>query len=319
MKRVAAIVFGCLMLALLPGLAPGQGLFSLPGLPSFGNPLGGYSGCGEKVCPAGGLVGYVGWMENREGTSINADTRGLALLAARNVHHNTPNRGLWLGLTGTACLSDRIGFLASGWYLVPSNTSSRELYNDGALYRTWEVDPGWWYVDGLFALNGPAGLTLLAGLRYDYYTIKFKRPTDQGGFATLNSTADVTSNGYIPLFGTQFAYSSSMGNLVVRAVGVPTLIGNVTYRESFNNAVADFEAHGNYNNGYFLEFFGEYSKSFGPGSIGVFARWNGTEGKLQANAKTDPTGLNTRYDLTVHRLTWTVGGSFSLNFNMPFM
>ncbi len=109
-----------------------------------------------------------------------------------------------------------------------------------------------------------------------------------------------------------------MGSLLVRAVGVPTLLGNIKYNQTFGG-VDRVEARGSYNNGWFLEFFAEYSKRFGPSSVGVFARWNGTQGNsnVDFNLGGPIAPGNQPFKLTVHRNTWTVGGSFSLDFNLP--
>jgi hypothetical protein len=321
MKRFAILALVAMALALAPAALNAQGLFSgLPGLPSFGGYLGGSSGCGEKLSPSSNLEFYVGWMEDREGTTISADTTGINVAGVASVRHNFTNRGLWLGLSDTVWLSDNLSFIASGWYLVPSNNStSREQYNGNVAQRTWETDSRWWYVDGLLAFGSPSGLNLLAGLRYDYYTVRFKDPFNVAGVLNaFTDTADATSEGWIPLFGAQYAQSSSAGSLVVRAVGVPTLIGNLKYNQTFG-AFARAETKGNYNNGWFLEFFAEYSKSFGPGSVGVFGRWNGTKGYVNADFTAAPFAGTDTFRLTVQRNAWTVGGSFSLNFTLPYM
>ncbi len=150
----------------------------------------GASGCGgEKVCPKSNLEFYIGWMEDREGTSINVDadqngqTVGLGLNAGA-VRHRFANRGLWLGLSDTICINDKLSFIASGWYLVPSTTNSRQEYFINGVQlptpllddNSWHVKPQWWYVDGLFAIGSPcSGLTLLAGLRFDYYILPASR------------------------------------------------------------------------------------------------------------------------------------------------
>jgi hypothetical protein len=332
MKRVAVILLGVVMLALMPTIGCAQGLFGgLPGLPSFGGLTGGSAGCGEKLCPSSNLQFYIGWMEDRDGTTINVDAEGagvaLGVIGVNSVRHHYSNRGLWLGLSDTICISDRLSFIASGWYLVPSSTSSREEYGLGlnleqrqqlAADRTWHTKPQWWYVDGIFAIGSPCGgFALLAGLRYDYYTARFENPYNLG-IGALTDEADVTSEGWIPLLGTQYALTSSMGNLVVRAVGVPSLLGTARYKQTLAGG-ARVEANGNWNGRGFLEVFTEYSKSFGPGAVGVFGRWNIAQGNADLDLSILPIPGSQTYKLALHRSSWTFGASFSLNFNMPFM
>jgi hypothetical protein len=322
---------GVLVLALTPTLGLTQGFFGgIPGLPSFGGALGGTGACGEKSCaPAAGPSLYVGWMEDRDGTSISVDLRNVAVANLSSFTHHFTNRGLWLGVAQAVPFNDRFGFLASGWYLVPSATNSRETYSTDVVLlsgeRTWDTDTKWWFVDGLFCINAPAGMSFLAGLRYDYLTTRFKNPQDVANLLSLpTDTADVIIENWIPLFGTQVTYAGSFGNLVVRAVGVPTLLGTVRYRQNVGAAIlgpASIEAKGNWKQGYFLEFFADYSKSFGPGAVGVFGRWNMAQGEATTSVDAILAGaaafFSQDYDLTALRKSWTLGGTFSLAFNMP--
>lgn len=304
-----AILFVCTFSA----SAHAQGLFGLglPGLPSFGLSRGN-EGCGEKVCPSGGLVGYVGWMESREGTEISGDSMETPIFAAFSAKHKYPERGLWLGLIASGCLSEQVSFLASGWYLVPSRQNELETYDWGTAWRNWDTDPQWWYVDGLFALGKQ--LSLLAGLRFDRYSNKFKNPSNAVAVTSNpNDTADVNSDGWIPLVGTQYVYADTTTNLTVRAVGFPVLLGSFKYRESVGGANA-LEGSGNWTSGYFLEIFGEYSKRIGPGMIGVFGRWNGTKGKAVVDIQALPGAGSSDFDISFRRITWTVGGSVGLDF-----
>ena len=306
--------------------ANAQGLFGgIPGMPSFGGFFGGSPACGEKLCPKTNLELYVGWLDGQEGTSISVDTTGAAVAGLTSVSHKYANRGVSLGLGTSVCIKDNLSFLASGWYLVPSKAESREAYNDFAFgERTWDVNPQWWYVDGVFAWGDPCGnLKLLAGLRYDYYTARFKNPVNVVGINTLSTdTADATSEGWIPLLGVQYAATSSVQSLVFRVVGVPTLVGNVWYKQTANGSDrANF--NGTYNGGHFLEVFAEYTKNFCGSSVGLFGRWNSTQGNGDVKFDVDRLGVpaafaDETFKLALHRNAWTLGGVFSLNFDMPF-
>lgn len=278
-----------------------------------------------NLCPKANLEFYAGWLDSQEGTSISIDTHGEGVLVGvTSARHKFATRGLSLGLSTSVCISDNVSFIASGWYLVPSNTNSREEYTAIApLERTWDVSPQWWYVEGLFSLGQPCGgITLLAGLRYDNYGVKFKNPADISGLLPINSeTADATSEGWIPLIGTQWASKGESQSLVVRAVGIPTLVGSVRYKETLEG-IDRANVSGSYNGGGFLEFFAEYTKNFCSGSAGLFGRWNVAQGYSNVHTDVnDPVvgrlpGDNS-WKLSLHRNTWTVGGVFSVNFDMP--
>ena len=316
--RLLLYLLPLLMIAGMATSVGAQGLFGA-GLPSFGGILGGATGCGEKLCPNMAAPNfYIGWMEDRQGTSFSADPIDVG---GSSIQHHYPNRGLWLGLSESFFPGDRLSFIASGWYLVPSKTSSRETYPpfpENLASVTWDTDTQWWFVDGVCSFGSPSGLSLLAGLRYDYFTTRFKNPVET--LAIVGSrdgdTADVTSEGWIPLFGTQCAYTGAWGSLLARVVGVPTLLGNVKYQQTLFSGDR-VKARGNWTNGYFLEFFSEYSKKLGPGTLGLFGRWNLAQGKSNVSLEIAPIIGSNTYHLTLNRYSWTFGASFSIPFDTP--
>jgi hypothetical protein len=232
------------------------------------------------------------------------------------------DRGLWVGATQALPFNDYLSVLASGWYLIPvtNNTAADDTYNNGALgFRRWTNRSQWWFVDGIAALTCKGGCSLLIGARYDYYTVKFSDPANTaslvGGLG--GDEADAISQGVIPLIGTQYVLNNATTNLVFRVVGIPTLVGTVKYQETIAGA-ARLEAKGNYNGGYFLEAFTEYDRKFGgTAGIGFFARWNATHGKADLDTTLLPGGVADTFKLGLSRNSWTVGGTFSLNFNLP--
>lgn len=319
MKRVAILCVGILVLALVPAVVSAQGM--LPGLPSFGGILGGRAACGEPTGPGlGPMVFYVGWQPGGSNTGFGAGGGPVGGIFQLDQDYGT--QGLWLGLQQSGQLSDWLGFIASGWYLIPSNSSSTEVYNNGILgSRKWDTSNQWWFVDGVVAIGGGCtGLSALVGLRFDYFNTQF---TSSNPFATfplglLGDGATVNSQGWIPLFGTQYAYTSSTTNLTVRAVGVPTLLGSVKYTETIGalGGAGSAQLSGTYNGGYFLEVFSEYSRVFGGGGVGVFARWNMTHGRSNSDLSLDGLG-SSGFDLGLNRTSWTLGASFALNFTTP--
>lgn len=325
MKRVAVLWVGVLVLALVPGLVSAQGW--LPGLPSFGGVFGNRAGCGETAgLGFGPLVGYVGWMPS-EGPDVSFGVGGGPVGGIFQLDQTYNQRGLWLGLQDSVSLSSWLNFMASGWYLFPSNNDSTEVYNNGILgRRKWDTSTQWWFVDGAVVLGGGGcrctGLGAIVGLRFDYYNTQFTNsdPFSTSTFGLLGDGATVRSEGWIPLIGTQAAYVSSTTNLVLRVVGFPTLLGNVKYTEAVGalGGGAGAEFSGTYNNGYFLEIFSEYSRTFGAGGIGVFARYNATHGNSDSDLTLATGGFgSSSFKLGLTRTTWTLGASFALNFNTP--
>jgi hypothetical protein len=328
MKRVAILFLVAVVFALAPAAVSAQGLIGagLPGMPSlFGGYAGGPSACGEKC---GGLAAgtnlYVGWMDDAKGVTAKFTPEGIPLptLAAVNeISQQYPVRGLWLGLTQSVPLSENLAIVGSGWYLIPSDRRSTEAFNLPGFTLTydWGSKSQWWFVDGLLAYGG-GNVQLLAGFRYDYFTTKFSDPSPPFFVVGFNDTADVKSEGFIPLFGVQYAQAGGNSNLLFRIVGVPTLLGNISYRQSVINTAASLEGKGNYNGGYFLEAFAQYGWSLGGmGNMGVFGRYNVTGGHSVLSFDLLPLAQSADYRLGLNRYTWTFGGEFSLNFSIPYM
>jgi hypothetical protein len=326
MRRVAALFVAILALGLAPALAQAF----LPGLPSFGGFLGGPATCGEGFAPKiPGPTIHAGWMLKDRPTSFGIGAETVGLSGVVDVRQSYPLEGLWLGLSQTFVLSENFSILGSGWYLVPGSgprKNSHEAWNEGEVERFWTKKEEWWFADGLLAISTRGGGAFLVGARYDYYTTRFTDPLTKGfpNDPGINDESDLISNNVIPLIGLQWACTSATSNLVMRAVGIPTLAGNVKYQETFFSGIR-LETKGNWKGGYFLEFFGEASHSFfgGGSKAGVFARWNTAHG--EANMETDvlssiPTGnliLNDRFRLGFTRNTWTLGANFQLDFAMP--
>ncbi len=310
------------VILVLTGSAGAEGLFGvgLSGLPSFGGFLGGPTGCGETLyAKTGTLSIYAGWMEHRQGTSFTVDGGNADVFGVVSVQQQYPNRGLWLGVSDAVVLGDGLSVIGSSWYLVPSSVPARQdiVQLGGASSRSWQTDNRWWFADGMLALGRPGGLSALAGLRYDYFTTRFKNPYDTD-FGGPDASSDVISTTWIPLFGAQYGYVGPSSSLIVRAVGTPVIFGNIKYLDS-DGVGTRLEERGRWSRGYFLEFFGEYSRNVGLGSVGVFARWNLAEGRsTNANVEIEPRfAPTTTYNLSLNRLSWTLGGSLSLDFNLP--
>lgn len=308
---------------ILTGSANAQGLFGmgLPGLPSLGGFAGATAGCGETLyAKTGTLSIYAGWMEDRQGTRFTVDGGNADVFGVISVRQQYPNRGLWLGVSDTVVLGDGLSVIASSWYLVPSSVPARQHIDlvGFPAARSWQTDNRWWFADGLFALGRPGGLSALAGLRYDYFTTRFKDPFDSD-FGGPDAHSDVIAATWIPLFGAQYGYAGPSSSLIVRAVGTPVIFGYAKFLDS-DGIGTRLEERGRWTRGYFLEFFGEYSRNVGLGSVGVFARWNLAEGRAtNANVERDvsPPPPSTNYNLGFNRLSWTLGGSISLDFDLP--
>jgi hypothetical protein len=321
MRRVVGLTLMSLLL-LAPTLVSAQGAFGLTW--PWNSSASSFDAAQPTCCPAL----YLGYEIRR-----NSDRKPLHLDAnltgspdgtfALNVDHSEPG-GLWLGVSNYCQLSDRIGIMASGWYLFPANGDASETYSNPFGFigdRTWRTDKSWGWLDGALVLGSPTGLNLIAGFRWDSYSVTMKNPipTVDGALArgTPLDEADLTFNSYIPLVGTQYCSGGPCCGLLFRVVGFPWVPGRSKYGETgFVGAGSRLEISGNYGRARFLEVFSEYSRNCGAyGCVGIFARWN----YLDFGGKANPQilGFILGDEEGPIRTSWTIGGRCSINFNCP--
>ena len=332
MRRVSFLTLAVIMLLLAPAFVSASGLFGigLPWTSNLGGVLSGPSGCcdpGLKCCPSV-YVGYeIGQSRDRKpfnfGSDFSAAPDGTYQL---NTNFSEPG-GLWLGVSNYCPLADRIGIMASGWYLFPSGGDAEETYGvglqangNGGGNRIWSTSRSWGWIDGAMVLGSQCGLNVIAGFRWDSYSVRLRNPTSANPpllpRGTASDEADLTLNSYIPLIGTQDRCGGPCCGLLVRVVGFPWVPGNLRYGETgFLGAGSRLQINGNYDRAYFLEVFSEYSRNCGSlGCFGIFARWN----YLDVRSHTNPEIVNPSIiivDLNEEpRTSWTVGGKFTLNF-----
>ena len=220
--------------------------------------------------------------------------------------------------------------MASGWYLFPNNGDAEETYGANvlglglAVSRSWGTDRSWGWLDAMAVLGSPCGLNLIAGFRWDSYSIRLGNPNPGvvlfPGFGLLANEAELTTNAYIPLIGTQFCCSSGpCCGLTMRVVGFPWAPGHVRFGETIL-PIARVQLTSNFSRASFIEVSSEYSRKWaGFGCIGIFARYNHFEGKGSATPQLTlplPITLNS-YEFTVNRTSWALGGKISLDFVLP--
>lgn len=351
MRRGFILFVGILALALAPAMAcaqysPAFGLSGLPSMPSF---FGGSSGCGAGQGLGMAPEIYLGWgipQERNTSVSLTADNQGAANI--QNINLNLPTGGLWIGASLPISLSENLSLVADGWYLssgydnLNTNTNTTQtnlIVNNGGTNQTlgllpqvlgvdWAAKPYWWFIDGAFAYGKPS-FSVLAGVRYDYYSVAVTNPSNFGNYVLFSNQdeADVTSRAVIPFIGFQTAFRSSDQNLLVRFLGIPTILGNTNV--GVTTTVGRFEFDNiNYNKGgYFYEIFGEYTRRlFGASQAGVFARYNTASAKSSGTGQIDngAGGLqlvnanSDTYSFSLYRNSWTIGGLVSLDFATPF-
>ena len=325
-SRLLIYALPLILITIMSTAVGAQGLFGVgfPGASYLdGFWRGAVLGCGSRGWPGGGPTVYVGGSADyANGTSYGLATRGVAVAGLISSQNSYSNRGIWLGVTLPIDLGQRLGVSATAWTLLRTGAldSSEGL---GFATRQWDVDPRWSFVDGLAIFRCGYGCNIIGGLRYDHDTVAFNNPVVTSGAvaSAITDQADLNTENWIPLIGTQYENNSYLGSLIFRAVGFPAVGGNVRWSEDFAAPTFVFKGSGNYRRGYFTELFMEYSKKFGPGQLGLFGRWNvfHAESTLTVNRVAGGAVIATEsYDFSLNRSSWTLGGSVSLAFNLPY-
>ncbi len=332
MRRVVILSFAAVLLLCVPTLAPAAGLFGM-GMPG----LGGFSGSscsggpGVACCPAVYFGYNIEQNRSRTPATFGLTNRGdFAEPLGQNELRVTPSdpSGFWLGVSQYCQLGERLGIMASGWYLFPTTGNASELYDPiGAPLdpRLWSANKSEGWIDGALLLGSTCGLNLIGGFRWDSLNIQLRNPVTLDAFVvqrgSLADEANLTANWYIPFLGTQACCGGPCCGLLVRVIGTPWVPGTVRYGETgFAGAGTRLDVSANFNRAAFIEVFAEASTNAGGlGCFGIFGRFNYIDG----TATTSPTLVGTgipysTFDLVVRRSSWTIGGKVALNFDLPF-
>lgn len=326
MKR--AVVAGCLLalLGLAPGFVFAQGL--LPDM-SFLPGVGGLfkasqnTGCYESKAPS--LVGppivWVGYGRHRKGVSLSAETDTPITTGVLGASQKYPIDGVHLEGAVPVTLPGAPLFFVGGSWFFPSNGTSRADYPIAGPFadsaRTWDTDTQWWTAQALFAQPIYGGVMGVGGYRFDSWMTNFSDPTDEVEFPDVpTDEADLTLAHHIPFFGLWLSHGFGGGTLNVGAIGFPTVMGSIDYKETALTFRID--NHGNYHSGYFLEFFGDYTLNVFGADVGIFGRHSHLHGRGSLDTEVLPTGIapDNNLDYSMDRKVWMVGGKLSVNFNV---
>ncbi len=97
----------------------------------------------------------------------------------------TDPSGFWLGVSEYCRLGDRLGIMASAWYLFPSTGNADESYDPvgDPIFdpRLWSSKKSEGWIDGAVVLGSQCGMNLIGGFRWDSYSVQLKNPTALNG------------------------------------------------------------------------------------------------------------------------------------------
>jgi len=335
-KVIVGLAF--LLLSIAPSLVAAQGLPGMPGLPSMGGLFGRSEGsCGEKSCDPGlGLALEVGYTADRNGVTFDfSNNRGFAGLDFNDWKVNYRLQGLWLGLSATVPVGQRLSFIANGSWLFPSNqrANEEEYFVPFTLTRRWSTSIQWSTVGAGAALNLDGPASLVAGFRWESLQTTFRDPelqNFQGGLPY--DEADIKLNLYLPYVGLVMGLGSWLSStcapldprVQVGLIGFPYTPGEIKYGETIGSLEPRLKVSGPIDNGFFMEAFLNCNCGLpgGGGTIGFFAKWSYVHGKAgtTSSAEDFETGFgpSDSVDVNFDRRNWILGAIFDVNFVSPY-
>jgi len=347
MKKLALIFIAILMLACSSPWANGQAPFGNmqpgPGAPPMaltppGFP-GGYGVPQPYGCPppcaqmCGPLAFYTGYMvSDKRGFQYKREPEDDA--SGPDLVFRFPLQGVVLATSGTFPLSENLGVIAAGGWLLPNKTVgdfNQEGTVETPLTSHLEADSQWGIIDGAgyftFFNAGWGCFQFLGGFRWDHLTSRQTISShNAGGPGTFTSAAtnDITVDAYIPYFGFQLLQTSTCSRFAARVIGFPVAPGTVRFNESSSGTEDGvvFLDGGEFNHpfkrSYFIEASAEYSmKILGDISLGGFALFNTLHGKTDFGTFVGQEESRSEL-INLTRLTWTFGGSISYSFSTGF-
>jgi hypothetical protein len=272
----------------------------------------------------------IGYMFPNKPTTLSIGTSGGFQI--QSLEQSSNLQGLWTELIVPIRCPSPIGFAMSLGYLFPANYGSQEIYNTagGVAERTWATSTQMvnFQVAGTYRFS-PSIMGIL-GFRYDFFMTNFGSPVvlnplSSGPFFDRNQSAALTVTGDIPFFGGMIERDVTNGiNLKAGAIGLPTLPGDISYREvvstnSSNNQPGErMVLTREFRSGYFLEGFGELSIPFSQWfQVGAFAKFSGIYGKAtqaEATYSSDTKATSVTANLIFYRSSWIFGGTISATF-----
>ena len=287
----------------------------------------------------------LGYLDHYEGFSLSANA------SDGNQTAKTPLRGAWLELELGSHPSRYTGVALTGGLLLPAGSTGLASHHppdpldsnpDISAYGT---DMEWWLLDlrGSYEVAGTC--QVIGGFRWDHMNTRFG--TERSPFTAALPAGSVSVdlpdgfgnfkfNSLIPYVGLQYQYPAPENSLTVRLIGFPMVFGEVKQQSVipswdvfvFPTVVTGLGGSaftGSFESGHFLEFFAEYSTDvLGSGTLGFFLRWNllaATTRVADSDASVNLGGTNfygqAPVDLNYHKTSWTLGGSFSMEFGLP--
>jgi hypothetical protein len=210
--------------------------------------------------------------------------------------------------------------LEGSWTMSLTNQDMNEVYNIVVARRIWDLDNNSDAVSLAFLasyaflkdLSFVKDVSAVAGMRWDYHTMRFDEPTAIVITSAPSDTQHLSMHTLEPVFGltgTFKGYKSGIfgGDMKLGFLAGPIVWGHVNYKERFGST-AIFHSDDDLNSGYLVKVFGEITALSGKispaidGSLSIFAQYtrssiSGTPDLTQVGVGTTGFNFDTESDV----------------------
>jgi hypothetical protein len=289
--------------------------------------LAGSWGCQDPKCP---LQLYIGYATNLGNTTYKETPREEINDNVGDLDYATTH-ALYLGAGIPIDLRTKGIFRLAASVTVPTARKVEQLTPDPPAdhQRDWSGKTIWGTVEGLWGYPIGCDVLALAGFRWDHWQTSLKNPSNWRPIAVRfdpSDTGDLTVNSYLPLVG----LVTNQGRFTFGVLGFPVTFGDAEYHESTlgrPRRLGRITEHGNFNNGYFLEFFSDMAIAVGPianntvdASASLFAKLSFLDARGTASWQRDvldPLAYNPQFSF--RRSIFVIGAETTIQFSIPSM
>jgi hypothetical protein len=219
--------------------------------------------------------------------------RNIGLAGVTKIDIKPPHlSGIYLAGELPFALTDRLKLALEGsWTMSLTNNDMQEVYNNGVARRSWDLDNNSDMVTVAFLtynafikdVSFVKDVSAVAGVRWDYHTMRFDEPIATGIASLPSDTMNLSTHTLAPVFGvtgTFKGFKSGIfgGDMKLGVLAGPIVWSHLNYKERFALA-ATFRSSDNLNGGYLLKVFGEITALSGKimrgmdGSLSVFGQY----------------------------------------------
>jgi hypothetical protein len=277
------------------------------------------------------VAGLVGWQFNRDLGAVKFSTRGDDLFNKMSTQINFNCEGIWLGGSGRYPVGDSFTVRGEGRYMFnQDNRTTQTITTLGVGASPGVRDFQGYYaaylIDGSGAFQWAPGLSVIGGLRYDWFGVKLVNPPAIAFFSNNADEGDFKVGSIMPYVGCEFVVSGCNVDLMLRAIGSPWITTEYRFGMTFGDPTGlpqirdETNASSKYAAFYELSLHGAMAmgSSFTVGAFySLHTMFAHGESEMQSVRLAGPVeSFTSRYDMDFYRMAHTVGLNGAVAFNL---